>query len=637
MTFQPPSRGPNENRNLIIAVVLMAAIFFGFEFFYNAPQRARMEAQERAHAAQQQQAQHAQPGAAQGGDQTASTQQTRTQVLAATAAERVAIDTPAVDGSISLAGARFDDLSLRQYRTTIDPNSPEVTLLVPQPAQRSYDAYFGWEDKFPSLDPQGGCVTRCGVGADQVWTAPAGARLTPQTPLVLTYKSDDGLEITRTISIDQNYMATIVDQVHNTGAAPRSLRPYGVVRRLAAKTDWFRSGIVHEGYVGAFGEHNALHTETHIKGEDHARDTDNGKIARGTHIFDADGTGGWLGLTDHYWLAALIPAQNEQISSYFDSRSVGGLIDYRSAYRGQYRDIPPGGTVTYTQRFFAGAKRVDLLQAYQRDLSIPRFDEAVDWGNMTWPLTRPFFGWLLHPLATWLGSLGVAYNFGIAILLSTIVIKLLMFPLVYSSFKSMAKMRAIAPKQKEIQERYAADPQKAQQEILKLYQAEKANPVAGCLPIFLQIPVFFALYKTLNVTIEMRHAPFFGWIHDLSAPDPTTIFNLFGLLPFNPHTIPLIGGALAIGVWPLLYGVSMWALQGLSPPPTDKTQAQIFRFMPLVFTFMFAGFPAGLVIYWTWSNSLSILQQYVIMRRQGVETQFDKWIARLRERPAAAE
>ena len=189
---------------------------------------------------------------------------------------------------------------------------------------------------------------------------------------------------------------------------------------------------------------------------------------------------------------------------------------------------------------------------------------------------------------------------------------------------------------KEIQERYAADPQKAQQEILKLYQAEKVNPVAGCLPIFLQIPVFFALYKTLNVTIEMRHAPFFGWMHDLSAPDPSTIFNLFGMLPFNPHTVPLIGGLLGIGVWPILYGVSMYALQGLSPPPPDKTQAQIFRFMPLVFTFMFAAFPAGLVIYWTWSNTLSIIQQYVIMRRQGVETQFDKFIARLRERPAAA-
>jgi len=627
-------RGPNENRNLIIAVLLSAAIFFGFEFFYNAPMRARLEAQQRAHAAQTQASASIQAGQTPTASNTA---QTRVEALQASRAERVAIDTPTVDGSISLIGARFDDLSLRLYHETIDPHSPEVTLLIPQAAAHSYDAFLGWEDKFPNLDAQGGCITRCGVGADQTWTAPAGARLTPSTPLTLSFKSNDGIEVVRTISIDQNYMLTVVDNVRNTGPATRSLRPYGVVRRLGVKADWSNRSIVHEGYVGAFGEHDELHTETHNKGEDHARDLDAGKIARGAHIVDASGPGGWLGLTDHYWLAALVPAQNEQISGYFDSRNIGDQIDYRTAYRGQFRDIPAGGTITYTQHFFAGAKRVDLLQSYQHDLSIPRFDEAVDWGNMTWPLTRPFFGWLLHPLATWLASLGVAYNFGIAILLSTIVIKALMFPLVYSSFKSMAKMRAIAPKQKEIQERYSADPQKAQQEILKLYQAEKANPVAGCLPIFLQIPVFFALYKTLNVTIEMRQAPFFGWIHDLSSPDPSSVLNPFHILPIDLHSIPVIGAIIGIGVWPFLYGVSMYALQGLSPPPPDKTQAQIFRLMPLFFMFTFGAFPAGLVIYWTWSNTLSIIQQYVIMRRQGVETQFDKLLARLRQRPAAAE
>jgi YidC/Oxa1 family membrane protein insertase len=633
MTLMQQPRGPNENRNLIIAALLSAAILFGFEFFYNAPMRARLEAQQRAHAAQlqaQTQTQNSQVGA----PAAPGAPQSRAQVLASTSSQRVIVDTPTLDGSISLVGARFDDLSLKQYRETLDPRSPEVTLLIPQPAQHSFDAFLGWEDRYPSLDAQGDCVSRCGIGADETWSAAPGARLTPSTPLVLNFKSDDGIEVVRTIAIDQNYMLTITDRVRNTGSAPRALRPYGAVRRIGAKNDWSNRSIVHEGYVGAFGEHDELHAETHNKGEDHARDLDNDKIARGAHILDASGAGGWLGITDHYWLAALVPAQNEQISGYFDSRSIGDQIDYRTAYRGQFRDIPAGGEITYTQHFFAGAKRVDILQAYQHDLSIPRFDEAVDWGNMTWPLTRPFFGWLLHPLATWLGSMGVAYNFGIAILLSTIVIKLLMFPLVYSSFTSMAKMRAIAPKQKEIQERYAADPQRAQQEILKLYQAEKVNPVAGCLPIFLQIPVFFALYKTLNVTIEMRQAPFFGWVRDLSAPDPSTVLNLFGLLHFDPHVIPLIGG---IAIWPILYGASMWALQGLSPPPPDKTQAQIFRFMPLFFMFTFATFPAGLVIYWTWSNSLSIVQQYVIMRRQGVETQFDKFLARLRERPAAAE
>jgi YidC/Oxa1 family membrane protein insertase len=632
-------RGPNENRNLIIAIVLCLAIWGGFEFFYNGPMRARMEAQERAHAAETQ-------STAQQSERTQSAPaapapvvQTREQALAASAAQRVAIDTPAVDGSISLVGARFDDLSLRQYRETVDPKSPEVTLLTPQGTVHSYDAFLGWEDKSPSLDPQGNCVARCSIDGNQVWHAQRGARLTQTTPLVLTYDSADGIHIERTLSIDQNYMITSVDVLRNSGAAPRTMRPIGVVRRLGANRDWSNRGIVHEGYVGAFGPNDELHAETHNKGEDHARDRDQGKVARDAHILDADGRGGWLGLTDHYWLAALVPDQNEQISAYYDSRTNGAQVDYRSAYRGQWRDIAPGATVTYTQHFFAGAKRVDLLQSYQRTLSIPKFDEAVDWGNMTWPLTRPFFGWLLHPLATWLGSMGVAYNFGIAILLSTIVIKLLLFPLVYSSFKSMAKMRAITPKQKEIQERYAADPQKAQQEILKLYQTEKVNPVAGCLPMLLQIPVFFALYKTLSVTIEMRQAPFFGWIHDLSAPDPTTVFNLFGLLPFNPHDIPVIGGFLPmLGVWPLLYGLSMYALQALSPQATmDKTQAQIMRFMPALFTLLFAGFAAGLVIYYTWSNTLSMIQQYVIMRRQGVETQIDKWLARVRQRPAAAE
>jgi membrane protein insertase, YidC/Oxa1 family, C-terminal domain len=238
---------------------------------------------------------------------------------------------------------------------------------------------------------------------------------------------------------------------------------------------------------------------------------------------------------------------------------------------------------------------------------------------MFWFLTRPFFLWLLHPLGQWAG------NFGIAILLSTIVIKALLFPLVYQSFKAMAKMRGLQPKMKDIQERYAADKQRQQQEMLKLYQTEKINPVAGCVPILLQIPVFYALYKTLTVTIEMRHAPFFGWIQDLSARDPTSIFNLFGLLPFGiPESF--LGGALLIGAWPVLYGVSMWMLQALSPPPTDPIQKQIFGLLPFVFTILFSGFAAGLVIYWTWSNTLSILQQYVISRRQGVETQFDLFL-----------
>jgi YidC/Oxa1 family membrane protein insertase len=627
------SQGPDQTRNLIIAGVLCVLILVGFEFFYNIPMQQRLQAAQRAQAAQQ----HSQQSTAQTTPAPAVALPAE-QVIAASAAQRVTIDTPSVDGSISLVGARLDNLNLRRYRRTVDRNSGEVGLLAPyESRQGGYDAFVGWEDRNATANASGACTANCGVGAADVWTAPSDSHLTPQTPVVLTFASPEGLQVTRTISIDQNFLFTISDVVRNTGAQARTLRPFGVVRRLGKPADWLNSGIVHQGFAGAFGPRQELHTETYARGETQVRDRAQGKVAADAHITEAQGRGGWLGISDHYWLGALIPDQHEQIDGYFDSRGVGSQVDYRSAYRGQWRDIPPGGSVTYTQRVFAGAKQLDLLQSYQRALDIPRFDEAVDWGNLMWPLTRPFFNYLLHPLARWLAGIGVAFNFGVAILLSTVVIKLLLFPLVYQSSKSMAKMRALQPKMKEVQERYAADPQRQQQETLKLYQTEKVNPAAGCLPILLTIPVFFALYKTLSVTIEMRHAPFFGWIHDLSAQDPASVINLFGLLPFNPHAIPLIGAWLAIGVWPILYGVSMVALQGLSPPPTDPTQAAIFRYLPIVYMFLFASFPAGLVIYWTWSNLITIVQQYAIMRRQGVETQFDKFLARIRQKPAAAE
>jgi len=393
--------------------------------------------------------------------------------------------------------------------------------------------------------------------------------------------------------------------------------------------------------IGVFDER--LRQVNYHAADKHARDRVRGRVGDDERIEEEQAQGGWLGITDHYWLTAVVLDQSERISAYFDSRTDDGTNNYRSAYRGQWREIPAGSSVTYTQRLFSGAKRYELLRQYQTGdeavgggSPIAKFDDAIDWGNF-WFLTRPFFA-MLH----WFGQLfadwGIIFNFGLAILASTVVIKLLLFPLVYQSFKAMAKMRGMQPKMKELQERYAADKQRQQQELLRLYQTEKINPVSGCIPILLQIPVFFALYKTLTVTIEMRHEPFVGWIHDLSARDPTSLFNLFGLLPFDPSTIPLIGAVLMIGVWPILYGVSMMALQALSPPPTDPVQAQVFRLLPILFTFMFAAFPAGLVIYWTWSNSLSILQQYVIMRRQGVETQLDKFLAkRLRREPTAAE
>jgi YidC/Oxa1 family membrane protein insertase len=625
--------GPDETRNVLIAIVLSLAIFFGFEFFYNAPQRARMEAQERAQIEEQtqQRASETTIGGTAGDTAAPPAAVTLEEALAQSPAGRVEIETPSVDGSISLTGARIDDLNLRGYRRTSEDDSPEVTLLAPINTRFGHDAFFGWE-------VQTGSDVATLADATTTWTAPEGARLTPATPVTLTRQSGENLSIERTISIDENYMLTITDVVRNGSGAPVTVRPFGVVRRDGMPQDYRFSQIVHQGLIGVFGERQ-LRQVTFRNAEKHARNRVRGRVGEDERIEQEQAQGGWFGLTDHYWLTAIIPDQGERYSAYFDAREEDGSNDFRTAYRGQWREAPAGGSITYTQRLFAGAKRFELLRDYQNGneangaAPIPRFDDAIDWGNF-WFLTRPFFA-MMH----WFGQhIPGPFSFGFAILLSTIVVKAVLFPLVYHSFKAMAKMRGLAPKMKEIQERYAADKQRQQQEILRLYQTEKINPVSGCLPMLLQIPVFFALYKVLTVTIEMRHAPFPGWIEDLSARDPTSLFNLFGLLPYDPSQIPLIGPMLLIGAWAIMYGVSMWALQALSPPPTDPTQAQIFRLLPIVFTFMFAAFPAGLVIYWTWSNTLSILQQYVIMRRQGVETQLDKWLAkRLAREPTVAE
>ncbi len=614
--------GPDETRNVLIAIVLSLAIFFGFEFFYNGPQREKLQAQERARVETQIPAE--QDTSAQ--DAAASPDAAEVPAeAAASAVRRIPIRTESVDGSLSLTGARIDDLNLRNYHRTVE-REEEVRLLSPLTGRGGHDAFFGWEMQI------GESVSTLADSSTQ-WTAPEGATLTPSSPVTLTLNAGPNITIERTIAIDDAFMFTITDTVRNNGDAPVSVRPFGVVRRQGLPQDYRNNPIVHQGLIGAFGPENHLQQTNFNNAQKHARNEERGRIGPDERIVSAQGEGGWFGVVEHYWLTSIVPDQNERIAAYFDARPENNITDFRAAYRGQWREAPSGGAAAYTQHLFAGAKEYETLLNYQRSLDIPRFDDAIDWGNF-WFLTRPFFS-MMH----WFGErIGGPFAFGFAILISTIVIKIVLFPLVYHSFKAMAKMRGLAPKMKEIQERYAADKQRQQQEILRLYQTEKINPVSGCLPILLQIPVFFALYKVLMNTIEMRHAPFPGWIEDLSARDPTSIFNLFGLLPFDPGQIPLIGSFLLIGAWPIIYGVSMMALQGLSPPPTDKMQAQIFRMLPIVFTFMFAAFPAGLVIYWTWSNSLSILQQYVIMRRQGVETQLDKWLAkRFAREPTAAE
>lgn len=607
-----PPEGDDNNRNTIIAIILCVAILFGWEYFFSGPQRVEMQK------ARQTELARVEAAAAKPAAVPAAPGEATTDAAAPSApAPRIVFDNPsAIDGTINLEGARFDDLHMKRHFETVE-RTAEARLFAPLGAEHHYDAVLGWETA--------GEDKGSGVGQRALWTAPAGARLTPDTPLVLTHEAD-GLRVTRTVTLDQDYMFTITDVVENTGAAPRTLRPYGVIRRTGLPDDFMPNQIVHQGMLGVFGPEPILHDITYQRGQKHAREKAEGKKLEDARLFEGRGPGGWLGISDHYWLAAMIPPQAEEIEGWYDARQEGAdakTISFRSAYRGAPRTIAPGATIEYQQKLYAGAKTVDILQRYQKELAIPNFDKAVDWGNF-WFLTRPFF-WLLDFFGGLLG------NFGLAIMATTVAVKLLLFPLVNQSFEAMSKLKKLQPKMKEVQEKYANDKQRQQQEMLKLYQTEKVNPVAGCLPILVQIPIFYALYKVLTVTIEMRHAPFFGWIQDLSAKDPTNIFNLFGLIPFDPG---LITPFLHVGIWPILYGITMWGVTALNPQAPDPIQRQVFALLPFVFVFLFGGFAAGLVIYWTWSNLLSILQQYVIMRKNGVETEFDKLLARFNKAPA---
>jgi YidC/Oxa1 family membrane protein insertase len=413
-------------------------------------------------------------------------------------------------------------------------------------------------------------------------------------------------------------MFTIADTVANTGAAAVTLAPYGSVQRQGLPADIGKNSIVHEGAVGWLGNELRL-----IKFKKWSKD---GGASYPT-------TGGWAGITDKYWLAALIPAQTEAVQSQFRVTKSGGFDIFEANYVGAARVIAPGRQVTETQRFFGGAKTVPVLKAYEDKLGVPRFDQAVDWG-MFWFFTRPLFQFLefIH------SHVG---NFGVAILLLTVAVKVVFFPLANKSYESITKMKKVQPQIEALRAKYKDDATKQQTELMALYQKEKINPVTGCLPMLLQIPVFYALYKVLTVTIEMRHAPFFGFIQDLSARDPSTIWNLFGLIPWNPATLPVAGTlldtSLHIGALALAYGVTMWLTTSMNPPAGDPVQQKIFQFMPLVFTFIMAPFAVGLLIYWTWSNILTIIQQYIIMRRFKVDNPIDSLIAKITGNPRLQE
>jgi YidC/Oxa1 family membrane protein insertase len=499
---------------------------------------------------------------------------------------RLKISAHRVRGSISLLGARLDDLVLTDYRETLEPTSPNVRLLEPRSEEHPYYVQYGWsaapgeQVKLPDNDT--------------VWTG-LGDTLSAGHPVTLSWNNGAGLTFQIMLSVDDDYMFTVQQSVRNTTGQPMKLFPWARIRRdyTPQVAGYY---ILFEGLLGVVDGKLQETTYANAKSE--------GEKKKNGIAYEAPATGGWAGITDKYWLTSLVPDQSVASTVNFRHVTENGdhyQVDYVTQ---EPQTIAVNGEASLQSRLFAGAKIVRLLDRYQAEDHIPNFDKAVDFGWFYF-LTKPIFYCL-----DWLNSL--LGNFGLAILAFTTGVKGLFFPLANYSYRSMSKMKLLGPKMTALRERFKDEPQRMQQEMMALYKTEKVNPASGCLPMVVQIPVFFSLYKVIFVTIEMRQAPFFGWIKDLSQVDPTNVFNLFGLIPFDPSTISPF---LHLGAWPLIMGCTMFLQQKLNPPPPDPVQARMFQFMPIIFTFMLANFPAGLVIYWSWNNLLSIAQQWLIMRR----------------------
>ena len=628
----------DNNRNVLIAISLSFVVLLAWQFFVAGP---KIEAERQRKLAEQapveqtqvqqtgpdaaqapQSAQTPQPGQVPQAAQVPQAQQspqtatgTDTQVppaipggpatamqsrqAALAGAKRVAIETPSLKGSINLTGARIDDLLLTKYRETIDPKSPLIELFSPLGSDNPYYAEFGW------VAAQGGPAV---PNAQTEWSGDV-SRLSADGTLTLSWDNGAGLVFQRVISVDSNYMFTVRQSVTNSTGEAVTLFPYGLVNRhgLPEISGFF---ILHEGLIG-------------VMGEEGLQEVDYDDLEDDPVITPARTEDGWIGITDKYWAAALVPTGSQSFQSRYLKGAAGEKPTYQADFLGDAMTVPASGSATHETLLFAGAKEVDVINAYESSLGIDRFSLMIDWGWFYF-LTKPLF-----QVIKWLFDL--LGNFGLAILAVTVIVKLIFFPLANKSYASMSKMKKVQPEVKKLQERYKDDRMGLQQEMMKLYKTEQINPLSGCWPIMIQIPVFFALYKVLFVSIEMRHAPFFGWIKDLSAPDPTSVFNLFGLLPFTPPQL------LMLGVWPLIMGITMFIQMRMNPTPPDKTQAMIFNWMPVMFTFMLASFPAGLVIYWAWNNFLSILQQGAIMKRHGVKIElFDNLLAMVGKGSATA-
>jgi YidC/Oxa1 family membrane protein insertase len=610
----------NDKTNMIVAIALSLAVLLGWNYFIAAP---RVEQQRQAALQNKAATQPAGPdgvpsaspkeggpanpvpGTLPGASGTAGGVVPREAAIARS--PRVSIDTPALAGSIALKGGRIDDVSLKNYHETVDDKSPRIVLLSPTGTENPYYAEFGWVGQNAGPLPNG----------DTLWTADA-TTLAPGKPVTLSYDNGAGLLFKRVIGVDDKFLFTLRDEVENKGANAVSLYPYSLVSRWG-KPHTQGYYVLHEGMIGVLGADGLQeYTYDHLAKEPALGNASTkGKTWTGV-------TGGFVGITDKYWAAAAIPDQSAPYTGSFTERTDGATKVYQANVLGNVQVVQPGASVAATQQLFAGAKEVNTVNAYQANQNIKQFDLLIDWGWFHF-ITKPMF----RALDFFYHLFG---NFGIAILVVTLCLKLLFLPIANKSYQSMAKMKAVQPEMASIRERYADDKMKQQQAMMELYKKEKINPVAGCWPVLIQIPVFFALYKVLFITIEMRHAPFFGWIQDLAAPDPTSFLNLFGLLPFAAPDI------VHLGIWPIIMGITMFIQMKMNPAPPDPVQAQIFTFMPIVFTFMLGSFPAGLVIYWAWNNTLSVIQQYVIMRRNGVKVElWDNLSGMFRRKNAVAK
>lgn len=559
--MQSSNAGP-DLKNLIAALVLATAIMAGWQYFYERPRVAARQAE----------LARVQEGAKK--QETQKLEVAAARHAAQVNGPRLNIETPSLHGSLNLTGARLDRLTLAKYRNELDKDSGEVVLLQPSGDENAYFAELGVLGKNGVRVPD----------ATSVWQADRDT-LTPENPVTLRWNNGAGLSFEKTISVDEHYMFTVQTRIANSTGAQVKLYPYALISRNYADTKK-HTYFMHEGPLGV--ANGVLNDVTYKK-------------LREDGDQEFPDASGWIGMTDKYWLTAIIPAQDMKFDTRFTTFKRDGQDAYQADLRGQALEVPAGGTTDFTVHMFAGAKVVNLLDAYRSEYNIPLFDRAVDFGSLYF-LTKPIF----KALNFFHGLIG---NFGIAILLLTVCIKLLLFPLANKSYTSMSQMKLIMPQMNEIKDRYADDKLKMNQAVMELYKREGVNPMSGCLPILVQIPIFIALYRVLFVTIEMRHAPFFGWIHDLSAPDPTNIFTLFGLLQWDTP------GFLHLGIWPIIMCITMVLQQRLNPKPTDPVQAAMITYMPYVFLFMFASFPAGLVIYWAWNNTLSIAQQTLIQKR----------------------